>query len=123
MYKMDYFSVTSGDRQIATATIKVKRGNKTVLKSATGNGPVAAIFSAIESATRFKFTLKDYTIRSVSVGREAMGEVMVQIEQEGKSAVGIGASTDILEASALALLNAINRLVINKAAKRLKAQG
>ena len=46
-----------------------------------------------------------------------------QIEQDGKSAVGIGASTDILEASALALLNAINRLVINKAAKRLKAQG
>ncbi|MBR5946907.1 2-isopropylmalate synthase, partial [bacterium] len=83
----------------------------------------AAIFSAIEAATRFKFQLKDYTIRSCSVGREAMGEVMVQIEQDGKSAVGIGASTDILEASALALLNAINRLVINKAAKRLKAQG
>jgi hypothetical protein len=52
-----------------------------------------------------------------------MGEVMVQIEQDGKSAVGIGASTDILEASALALLNAINRLVINKSAKRIKAQG
>jgi 2-isopropylmalate synthase len=123
MYKMEYFSVTSGDRQIATATIKVKRGKKSVLKSAIGNGPVAAIFSAIEAATRFKFQLKDYTIRSCSVGREAMGEVMVQIEQDGKSAVGIGASTDILEASALALLNAINRLVINKAAKRLKAQG
>ena len=122
LFKMEYFSVTSGDRQIATATIKVKRNKKSVLKSATGIGPVDAIFSAIEAATRFKFTLQDYTIRSVSTGREAMGEVMVQIEHNNKSAVGIGASTDVLEASALALLNAINRLVINQKVKRLKAQ-
>lgn len=121
MFKVERFSVMCCD-QVATATIRIAKGKKSVLKSATGVGPVAAIFSAIEAATRCKFLLKDYSIRSASVGREALGEVMVQIEQDGKSAVGIGASPDILEASALSLINAINRLVINQGQKRLKPQ-
>ena len=72
--------------------------------------PVDAIYSAIQRLTGVKVSLADYRIRAVTKGKEALGEVQIEIDHNGKKVRGRGLSTDILEASALAYLAAINRL-------------
>ena len=69
-----------------------------------------AIYSAIQRLTGVKVIAHDYRIRAVTKGKEAMGEVQIELEHSGRKIRGRGLSTDILEASALAYLAAINRL-------------
>jgi 2-isopropylmalate synthase len=78
--------------------------------AATGDGPVDAIYIAIQEATGVHVTLLDYQLRAVSEGRDAQGEVQVEIEHNGRHVRGRGVSTDIIEASGLAFLSAINRI-------------
>ncbi len=75
-----------------------------------GDGPVDAIYSAIQRLTGIKTSLSDYRIRAVTKGKDALGEVQIELEHNGRKIRGRGISTDILEASALAYLAAINRL-------------
>ena len=103
--------VTTGSGTIPTATVTLKDSNGAVVQDASiGDGPVDAIYSAIQRLTGVKADLTDYRIRSVSKGRDAQGEAMVELEHNGRTLKGRGLSTDILEASALAYLAAINRL-------------
>jgi 2-isopropylmalate synthase len=103
--------VTTGSSTIPTATVTLKDSNgETVQDASIGDGPVDAIYSAIARLTGVKADLTDYRIRSVSKGRDAQGEALVELEHNGKILKGRGLSTDILEASALAYLAAINRL-------------
>ena len=69
-----------------------------------------AIYSAIQRLTGVKVNLTDYRIRAVTRGKEAQGEVQIELEHTGRKIRGRGLSTDILEASALAYLAAVNRL-------------
>ena len=110
-YMIDYLSVTAGSHQIPTATLRLKCGKRVIQKAATGDGPVDAIFSAINQMTRVKCVLLDYSIRSVTSGREAMGEVTVKIKHKDHVYTGVGASTDVIEASAKAYINCINRIL------------
>ena len=80
-----------------------------VRQAALGDGPVHALFSAIEFATGFHFGLKDYQVRSLSVGEDAQGEARVTVNAEGRDYHGRAVSTDVLEASALAYLEVVNR--------------
>jgi 2-isopropylmalate synthase len=75
-----------------------------------GDGPVDAIYSAIQRLTGVKVALSDYRIRAVTKGKDALGEVQIELEHSGRKIRGRGLSTDILEASALAYVAAINRL-------------
>jgi 2-isopropylmalate synthase len=103
--------VVTGSSTIPTATVTLRDSNgETVQDAGIGDGPVDAIYSAIARMTGIKADLTDYRIRSVSKGRDAQGEAMVELEHNGKKLKGRGLSTDILEASALAYLAAINRL-------------
>ena len=103
--------VTAGSNTIPTATVTLKDTNGELITDASvGDGPVDAIYSAIQRLTGISGKLLDYRIRAVSKGKEAQGEVQIELEHSGKSIRGRGLSTDILEASALAYLNAINRL-------------
>ena len=77
---------------------------------ALGDGPVDAIYSAIQRLTGFESKLTDNRIRAVTKGKEALGEVQIELEHNATRVHGRGVSTDILEASALAYLAAINRL-------------
>ena len=86
--------------------------------SALGDGPVDAVFKAIERITGINVVLKDYRIRSVTVGEDAQGEALVEVEYEGKSLTGRAYSTDVIEASALAFLQVINRLTLQSAAEK-----
>jgi 2-isopropylmalate synthase len=103
--------VMTGSNAIPTATVTLKDSNgDTVQDASVGDGPVDAIYSAIARLTHVKATLKDYRIRAVTKGKEAMGEVQIELEHSGLAISGRGLSTDILEASALAYLSAVNRL-------------
>src|SRR5262249_51348471 len=75
-----------------------------------GDGPVDAIFKAIERITGIEVELKDFRVRSVSVGEDAQGEASVEAEYNGRILSGRAVSTDIVEAGALAFLQVINRI-------------
>jgi 2-isopropylmalate synthase len=103
--------VTTGSTTIPTATVTLKDSNGAAVQDASiGDGPVDAIYSAIQRLTGVKAELRDYRIRSISKGRDAQGEATVELTHNGRTLKGRGLSTDILEASAMAYLAAINRL-------------
>jgi 2-isopropylmalate synthase len=103
--------VTTGSNTIPTATVTLKDSKGEQMQDASvGDGPVDAIYSAIQRLTGVKVALTDYRIRAVSRGKDAQGEVTIELEHSGRTIRGRGLSTDILEASALAYLAAINRL-------------
>jgi 2-isopropylmalate synthase len=106
---LEYFNIQSGNVSVPTATVRLKSGGERLEEAATGDGPVDAVFNAIDRATGMAVTLLEFNVHAVTPGRQAMGEVSVVVEIKGRRFVGRGASTDILEASARAYLNAINR--------------
>jgi 2-isopropylmalate synthase len=111
LWELVGLQVTSGRNTVPTATVMLRDSSGVTLQDASiGDGPVDAIYSAISRLTGVKVALVDYRIRSVTKGTEALGEANVELSHDGKSIRGRGLSTDILEASALAYLAAINRL-------------
>ena len=103
--------VTTGSQAIPTATVTLRDSTGEILQDASiGDGPVDAIYAAIARLTGIKADLTDYRIRSVSKGRDAQGEATVELNHNGHTLRGRGLSTDVLEASALAYLAAVNRL-------------
>jgi 2-isopropylmalate synthase len=83
----------------------------TITEAATGDGPVDAAFNAMERACGFRLQLEAYGLRAVTEGTDALGEVTVRVSKDRKIFVGRGVSTDIIEASVKAYLNAINRAI------------
>lgn len=111
LWKLDGLQVMTGSGAIPTATVTLTDATGTKIQDASvGDGPVDAIYSAIARITGIKTELRDYRIRAVTKGKEALGEVQIELEHSGKRINGRGLSTDILEASALAYLSAVNRL-------------
>lgn len=108
-FKLSYLQVNSGSDSIPNAVIKIKIKENEYAESATGDGPVDAVFNAIERALNLDSKVESYQVRSVTSGRNALGEVIVRIKQNDKSFTGRGVSTDIIEASAKAYLNALNQ--------------
>jgi 2-isopropylmalate synthase len=104
-------AVTSGTKIAPKATVAIKAKGKTLEKSSSGDGPVDACYKAIEQIVKVKGELLDYSIQSVTHGKDALGEVTVKVRIHGKNYIGHGSSTDILEASAKAYLNAINKMI------------
>lgn len=108
-YKLDYFFISSGNSIISTSTVKLREGEIIKNEAACGDGPVNATFNAIDRATGVEPELIDYQISAVTEGTDALGEVRVKIRKDGKTFSGYGISVDIIEASARAYINAINR--------------
>lgn len=107
---LEFLQVHLGTHAIPTATIKIKKGGEVVQESATGDGPVAAVFNAIERALNQSYSIESYQVRSVTSGREALGEALLRLRVGSVSYNGRGVSTDIVEASAKAFLMAINHM-------------
>jgi 2-isopropylmalate synthase len=97
-----------GTNSIPTATVRIITKADQIQESATGDGSVDACFNAIERALNIKPKLESYNVRSVTSGRQAMGEVIVRLRSEENSFTGRGVSTDIIEASAKAYIQALN---------------
>ena len=116
-YKLFAFQIFTGNRMTSTATVTLERDRQTVTRAATGDGPVEAIFNAVDDIAGMRCTLMSYNIKAVTEGRDALGEVTVRVTYEGDSVLGRGVSTDILEASCLAYINAVNRLIQHRQAE------
>ena len=111
LWELTSLQVTAGSTTVPTATVTLKDSNGEEVRDASiGDGPVDAIYSAIQRLTGVKVSLSDYRIRAVTKGKDALGEVQIELEHSGRKIRGRGLSTDILEASALAYVAAINRL-------------
>jgi len=109
-YELQYLHIYSGTSAIPTATVRLRVGDATKEGAAIGDGPVDAVCRAIAQVTNTSASLKRYEIRGVTSGTEAMGEVTVQLEDGGRKVVGRGASTDVIEASAKAYIDGLNKL-------------
>ncbi len=112
MYELEYMHVNAGTKTIPTATVRIKTGDNVIQESSTGDGPVDAVFNAIERALDIKPTVESYSVRSVTAGRQALGESIIRIRSGENSFTGRGTSTDIIEASAKAYLQAINQFLV-----------
>ncbi len=106
---LDYINVITGNTAVPTATVRIRTEEEVHEEASTGDGPVDAIFRAIDRALQVKPTLEEYNVQAISPGKQAMGEVSVVLSFFGERMTGRGSSTDILEASARAYVNAINR--------------
>ena len=92
-------------------SLTLKHGEEQLTREMScGDGPVDAIFLAIEEITGYEVRCVDFSVHSVSVGKDAQGEVNVEVAYKERSFRGRGVSTDSVEASARAFLNAINRI-------------
>jgi 2-isopropylmalate synthase len=109
-FELQYLHIYSGTSAIPTATVRVRFQDRTEEGAAIGDGPVDALCRAIAQVTGTSAKLERYEIRAVTSGTEAMGEVTVQLEDAGRKVVGRGASTDVIEASAKAYIDGLNRL-------------
>ncbi|HTQ58221.1 MAG TPA: 2-isopropylmalate synthase [Bryobacteraceae bacterium] len=117
-YQLDYLHIYSGTAAIPTATVRLRIGGEAREGAAIGDGPVDAVCKAISGVTRSSARLVRYEIRAVTSGTEALGEVTAQLEEGGWKVVGRGASTDVIEASAKAYIDGLNKLA-NLQSKRV----
>jgi len=114
-YHLDRLQVTCGDRGIPTASIRlIAPDGKAKADAALGTGPVDAVYQAINRIVGVPNKLTEFTVKSVTEGIDAIGEVLIRIESEGITYTGRGADTDIITASAKAYMNALNRLLTAK---------
>jgi len=115
VYHLDRVQVSCGDRGIPTAAIRLITSDGQVLADAAlGAGPVDAVCKAINRLVRVPSVLTEFTVKSVTEGIDAIGEVLIRIESKGVTYTGRGADTDIIVASAKAYINALNRLLTAK---------
>jgi 2-isopropylmalate synthase len=119
-YTLEWFDVEASSRRPPHATVQlVAPTGETLEGDFTGDGPVDAIFRAINAATKREARLREFRIDSVTGGQDALGEASVVLELSGQSAAGQGVSTDIIEAAALAYVRALSnceRKVVQAAA-------
>jgi len=111
VYKLVYVHTASGSDTVPTATIRLSKEGKELQDAACGDGPVDACYKTIDRLTGMSPELVDYGLHAVTKGKDALGEVAVRLRYHGYEVSGRGASTDIIEASARAYLNAVNKLV------------
>ena len=109
-FELQYLHSVSGTGTVPSATVRMRIGEETVQQSSWGDGPVDAAYAAIGLACGTNARLDDYAIRAITSGSQALGEVTVHLSQNGEKARGRGVSTDVIEASARAYVDALNRL-------------
>jgi len=113
VYLLDYLHVTSGGTTIPTATVRLRRNGDGYQAVANGVGSVDAVYRAIEQIIEVPHRLVDYSVNSIAGGTDALGEVTVRIsDRSGNTHAGRGSSMDIIEASAKAYVQALNRALL-----------
>ncbi|WP_281380062.1 2-isopropylmalate synthase [Geomonas silvestris] len=109
-FKLSHITVTCGSFAVATATVQMEIDGEQVRTAELGDGPVDATLKAIKKLSKSEARLVQYNVGSVTGGTDALGEVTVRIGQGERVVIGRGSSTDIIEASAKAYIDALNRL-------------
>ena len=115
VYHLDHVEVSCGDHSIPTATVRlIGPERQSLADAALGTGPVDAVYKAINRIVGIPNKLTEFTVKSVTEGIDAIGEVLIRIESKGVTYTGRGAATDVIVASAKAYMNALNRLLAAK---------
>jgi 2-isopropylmalate synthase len=111
-YKLDRFTINSGNNITSTAVIRLNYDGQLIEKVAMGYGPVNAAFNAVNKIIKKpEYILDDYSVQSVTDGNDSLGEATVRIKSGNRIHTGTGLSTDIIEASIKAYLNGINKVI------------
>jgi len=114
-YRLDTYSITTSNITSSMAHMKMKKNDQLLEGIALGDGPIDAAFLALEHILGCHYELDDFQVRSVTEGREAMGETIVKLRSNGKLYSGRGTSTDIVGSSILAYISAVNKIVYEEA--------
>ena len=115
VYHLDRIQISCGDRGIPTASVIILDSEgQAQSDAALGSGPVDAAFKAVDKIVKMPNTLTEFSVKSITEGIDAIGEVLCRIESGGVTYTGRGADTDIIVASAKAYINALNRLLAAK---------
>ena len=109
-FRLDYFSVQSGSNDIATASVKLACGEEVKAEAANGNGPVDAIYQAINRVTEYNVELVKYSLTAKGHGKDALGQVDIVANYNGRRFHGVGLATDIVESSAKAMVHVLNNI-------------
>jgi len=110
VWGLESFEINSGTKVSPTASVSLKYKNKIISAKSSGDGPVDACFKAIDKATSIKGELQDYRIEAVTKGKDALGEVSLKLKAKDCVVTARGSSTDIIEASVRAYINALNKI-------------
>jgi 2-isopropylmalate synthase len=113
-WELIYLATKSETDKAPQATMRLKKKGRLFEASSSGDGPVDAVYKAIEKITGLKAKLLNYSIQAVTGGKDALGEVAVKLKLKNREISGRGASTDIIEASGKAYLQAINRVLAHQ---------
>ena len=113
-YKLVSYVINSGNVISSTANILLEKEGKNIAGVCIGDGPIDAAFLAIEQILGHHYELDDFSIRSVTEGREAIGSAIVKLKADGKVYSGTGISTDIIGASIRAYISAVNKIVFEQ---------
>ena len=114
-YHLEQVQVSCGDHAIPTATVRLLRPDgETKTDADCGTGPVDAVYRAINRIVGVPNKLIEFSVQSVTEGIDALGEVTIRLESDGRTYTGRGSATDIIVASAKAYVNALNRLVATR---------
>jgi len=118
-YALESVQFQSGTGMIPVATVRLKTDTGIYEEAATGDGPVDAVYRALERIAGLPMRLESYELRSVGAGKDALGEVNVRASHDGQMVHGRGLSTDVVEASARAYVDVLNKLAagVGKAPK------
>ena len=114
-YILENYNITASNITSSMAHMKMKKQDQMLEGIAIGDGPIDAAFLALENILGCHYELDDFQVRSVTEGREAMGETIVKLRSNGKLYSGRGTSTDIVGSSIMAYVSAVNKIVYEEA--------
>lgn len=110
VFKLEYIHVTSGTTVMPMASVRIDINGRSVKGAKFGSGPIDAVFNAIAELTGAESEMLRFTIRALTEGTDALGEVIVRLKENGLIALGRGSDEDIITASAKAYINGLNRM-------------
>ena len=114
-FTLEHLGISSVSGVTPSAHVRLRVGDEVKETTAHGDGPVDAAYKAVDQLTGLTVKLEDYSVRSVTGGQEAMGEATVKVRDNGHQVIGRAATTDVVEASVMAYVNAMNKIVEERA--------
>jgi len=111
IFSLEEFSINIGSNITSSAIIKLKKNGDSYEEVALGDGPIDASYNAILKIVNLDITLLDYSINSITEGRDALGEAVVKLQYDSNNYIGTGLNTDVIAASIEAYINAINKIL------------
>lgn len=111
VYSLDSFVINSGSTITSTAVVKLEKDGVITEKVAVGDGPINSAYNAINKIVKMDFSLEDFSLDAVTEGEDSQGEAIVKIKYGDNMYTGKGLSTDVIESSIIAYIDAINKMV------------